>query len=262
MLIQDLEKACFEQAGRIRPDPVWRMHAHTHPFHELVCVMRGRIHVLSNRTKLACSAGDVLLYPAGTPHEEWTDADDPLESLFIGFTCHLDTAGIIVLNDRRGRIAEMFRWLYEDTRNAPLSSRHEHDTLLAAILAECECSMTEPVHAWVERVRSHVQNHLSEPLALGALAGVARLSLYHFARAFKHATGQSPMAAVRTMRLQHARQLILSTSLPLKEIAVLSGLGNAYSLSRTFKQCLGIPPGKLRRFHREVGRGRKSATGR
>jgi transcriptional regulator GlxA family with amidase domain len=58
------------------------------------------------------------------------------------------------------------------------------------------------------------------------------------------------MADVRAMRVHHARQLILGSAVPLKEVAGLTGLGNEYSLSRTFRQCLGIPPGKLRRFHR------------
>jgi transcriptional regulator GlxA family with amidase domain len=58
------------------------------------------------------------------------------------------------------------------------------------------------------------------------------------------------MAAVRAMRLQRARQLLVSTRMPLKEVAALTGLGNAYAMDGLFRRCLGIPPGLFRRHHR------------
>jgi len=226
------------------------MKPHAHSFHELICVMRGRMHVAGAGRVLDAAAGDVLLYPANVAHEEWTDAAAPVESVFFGFTCPLDAdSGIVAARDPRGRIGEMACWVYADLRAGRSACRIGHQALLTAILAEFASSLTEPTHAWVEQVRGHIRKHLAERLTLDALARVAGLSRFHFARAFKRATGETPLQAVRAIRLQHARQLILGTSLPLKAIAEQSGLGNVYSLSRAFRQCLDIPPGKLRRFH-------------
>ena len=56
----------------------------------------------------------------------------------------------------------------------------------------------------------------------------------------------TPMAMVRQLRLHHARDLIMSTSRPLKEIAPLCGLGDVYNMTRVFRRELGYTPGSLR----------------
>jgi AraC-like DNA-binding protein/mannose-6-phosphate isomerase-like protein (cupin superfamily) len=246
-----LNEARFQLAGHVRSDPAWRMQSHSHPFHELICVLRGRIHVMEGARTHAAVSGDVLFYPAGVPHAEWTDAEAPVESAYIAFACPLELeTGIVILHDPRGRIAEMMRWLHEDVLAGCPATQPEQQSLLVAILSEWERGLSEPTHAWIKRFRQHVQAHVSEPLTLEILARVAGLSRYHFVRAYKQATGRTPMADVRAMRVQHARQLILGTALPLKEIAGLSGLRDAYALSRSFRHCLNTTPSELRRYHR------------
>jgi AraC-like DNA-binding protein len=61
------------------------------------------------------------------------------------------------------------------------------------------------------------------------------------------------MADVRAIRAQYARELILGTHLPLKEIAPRAGLGNEYSMSRLFRRVFQMPPGQYRRFQARRG---------
>jgi transcriptional regulator GlxA family with amidase domain len=53
--------------------------------------------------------------------------------------------------------------------------------------------------------------------------------------------------------VERARDLILSTSLPLKEIAPAVGLGDVFRLGKLFREQLGTTPAGLRRMK---GRGR------
>jgi transcriptional regulator GlxA family with amidase domain len=55
------------------------------------------------------------------------------------------------------------------------------------------------------------------------------------------------MRDLQLLRVESAKQLILTTDLPLKAIAPLAGLGDEYRLSRVFRRHLGLPPGALRR---------------
>lgn len=241
----------FRHVGRVAPDPRWSTPSHGHAFHELICVVRGRIFARGETRTVTGTVGDVLLYPAGAMHGEWTEPDAPLESLFIGFDGDLPAArDITLVRDTRGRISEMVRWMHDDASEGRPADRHGRDALLGAVLAEFESGRLGRDEAWIERVRHHVRTHLDGPLDLGTLAGVAGLSRFHFVRSFRAATGQTPMAAVRAMRLQHARQLILGTALPLKGIAAMSGLGDEHSLSRVFRKELGHPPGALRHVRR------------
>ena len=55
------------------------------------------------------------------------------------------------------------------------------------------------------------------------------------------------MADVRAERLDWARDWLLTTTLPLKEIARRTGLGSAQAFSRVFSARHGQPPGAFRR---------------
>lgn len=224
-----------------------------HTIHELICVLHGHFHVAGGGRTRVFTGGDVVLYPAETRHLDWTDADAPAECLWIGFNCPLNEkpAGIVVLRDPRGRIAEIASWLIEDAQDGREPTHPELRAMLVVLLAEFDRGVTEPYQApWVKQVQDHIQAHLAGDLSLHTLAKIAQLSPYHFLRMYKRATGRTPMAAVRAMRLHRARQLLVSTRLPLKEVAAQSGLGNAYAMDGLFRRCLGIPPGRFRRQQR------------
>jgi AraC-like DNA-binding protein len=240
--------------GRFRPASSRPTVAPTHHrFHELIYVLHGHFHVAAGGRTRLFTAGDVVLYPAGTCHLDWTEAAASAECLWIGFNCPLNEqpTGMAVLRDPRGRIAEIASWMIEDTLDGREPAHPELRAMLVAILAEFERGMTDPCQLpWVKQVQEHIQAHLAGDLSLPALAQVAQLSPFHFLRMYKRATGRTPMAAVRAMRLQRARQLLVSTRIPLKEVAVQCGLGDAYAMDGLFRRCLGIPPGLFRRHHR------------
>jgi AraC-like DNA-binding protein len=98
----------------------------------------------------------------------------------------------------------------------------------------------------MRRVREHVELHLSESMDLAELAGVAGLSLYHFARAFKQSTGVTPHQYLVQRRIEQAREMLARSDLPLSEIALAAGFSDQSHLARLFRQTLGITPGQFR----------------
>ena len=71
----------------------------------------------------------------------------------------------------------------------------------------------------LRRVVDYIETHLAEDLTIEALAGVACLSPFHFARAFKAATGEAPHRYLTDRRIGRARALLADGRLPLGEIA-------------------------------------------
>lgn len=55
------------------------------------------------------------------------------------------------------------------------------------------------------------------------------------------------MEDVRRLRVEEARELIITTNLLLKEIAPLVGLSDEYQLSRLLRRYLGVSTRKLRK---------------
>lgn len=98
----------------------------------------------------------------------------------------------------------------------------------------------------LERVIDYIEAHVDEALCVEALAAVACLSPYHFARAFKTATGQPPHRYVAARRLAHAKAMLSGREVPIVEIADRCGFSSASNFSRAFKRATGVGPAAWR----------------
>lgn len=233
--------------GHIAPDPDWRMRAHHHPFHEMIAPVRGVLHVRANGQVRQAAPGRLMLYAAGLNHEEWSDRDAPLESYFVAFHASgLAARDLLTAEDPDGRIRQLLRWMHHDLHHAQSGAQAFQQHALRIILDWFRSGAPSPENEWVAALRDHIRRHLAEPLSLDDLARVAGCSRFHLVREYRRLTGRTPMADVRRQRADHAREKILSTNMPLKAIAPASGFANEYTLSRTFQQLYGHPPGQLR----------------
>ena len=79
------------------------------------------------------------------------------------------------------------------------------------------------------------------------MAAVARLSVYHFARQFKAATGMPPHEYLIARRVERARQFLQGgRDLSLAEVAAQAGFRDQSQFSRHFKRLVGVTPGRFR----------------
>src|SRR5215510_1902953 len=99
----------------------------------------------------------------------------------------------------------------------------------------------------LRRVREYVQVHLSESIDLSLLAGVAGLSMHHFAREFKQSAVCAPHHYLIQKRVERAQQLLAQTGLSLAEIACAVGFSDQGHLARHFRGLLGTTPREFRR---------------
>jgi AraC-like DNA-binding protein/PAS domain-containing protein len=104
--------------------------------------------------------------------------------------------------------------------------------------------------AALRRVCEFVESRLEDSLSVDALAAQARLSVYHFARAFRHSTGVSPHRYVLQQRVRRAKRLLVETDLPLARIASAVGFSDQGHLSRQFGALVGTTPSSYRKMNR------------
>jgi transcriptional regulator of acetoin/glycerol metabolism len=98
----------------------------------------------------------------------------------------------------------------------------------------------------MRRVREYVEVHLGESIDLSMLAGVAGLSVHHFARQFKQSAGVTPHAYLTQKRVDRARKMLVQTDLPLAEIAFTVGFFDQGHLARHFRHMFGTTPREFR----------------
>ncbi len=96
----------------------------------------------------------------------------------------------------------------------------------------------------LRRVTDFIESQLGEDLTIEALAKEASLSPFHFARAFKGATGTTPGRYLTYRRIERAKTLIARREAHLAEIADECGFSSQAHLIRRFKQFVGTTPGE------------------
>jgi transcriptional regulator GlxA family with amidase domain len=98
----------------------------------------------------------------------------------------------------------------------------------------------------MRRVQEYMKAHLGESVDLSMLAGVAGLSVHHFARQFKQSIGVTPHHYLTQKRVERAQEMLAQTDLSLSEIAYASGFSDQSHLARHFRQMLGTTPREFR----------------
>lgn len=96
-------------------------------------------------------------------------------------------------------------------------------------------------------VSSYLSFHIGEPLSVADMARRANLSPSRFGVVFRRHFGLSPHQYFLRLRIGHAQELLRTTDLPLREIAVSCGFADVHHFSKAFKRVARLPPGAYRR---------------
>jgi AraC family transcriptional regulator len=119
-------------------------------------------------------------------------------------------------------------------------------------LAVESCGGTRLPQRTLARVTDYMQSALAETLALEDLAGIARMSPFHFSRSFHRTTGLAPHAFVTMLRMERAKTLFLEGRYPVAEVAARVGFRNFSHFRRQFLKHTGFRPSELRPASHDV----------
>lgn len=239
-------KECYLRRTSAR----WRYVRHVHEdVNELFLVLKGCLSVATPRGAIQAGANYAVVYPRGLVHLPSSNADEDLEVIGMAWTGDVyewDMAKLMQC-DRFGRLRHQLMWMLDSAPGEEAGGEPVLDLLGRSVILEYNRLCSGEAPDMMVRVRRFMRENLGRPLVLEDLARVAGLNRYYFARLFKKASGESPMRAVSTMRMEAARDLILHTTLPLKSIAAQTGFADEAHMSHTFHRLLGRSPGSLRR---------------
>ena len=96
-------------------------------------------------------------------------------------------------------------------------------------------------------VTAYIEANLAAEISLEQLAEVARLSRFHFVRAFARATGQTPHAYLVARRLEAAKRLLRATEFPIEDVARRCGFRGGSHFATRFRRAFGASPSAYRR---------------
>lgn len=172
------------------------------------------------------------------------------------------TAGVSLAlsHEQRARLGSVVRLLETAGQNLPHNDNEAYRCVAkATALLQAECEFAATSHrftkrrdflpAWkLTRVMAFLDANLDRPIRIEEMAAIAKLSCSHFSRAFRSTVGEPPSAFVIHRRVERAEQLILLTDKPLSQIALECGMADQSHLTKLFRRCYGMSPGKWRRL--------------
>ena len=105
------------------------------------------------------------------------------------------------------------------------------------------------------RVVDYIEASIDRDLDLASLAGVASMSVYHFARRFRETIGMSPHAYVLCRRIRRAQEMVIRGRSSLTQVSAACGFSSQAHLTAVFRRSLGVTPGEYRRaiVHTRLG---------
>ena len=104
----------------------------------------------------------------------------------------------------------------------------------------------------VQRVIRRLREHYAEPVRIEALAELAGMSETSLHRHFKAVTSMSPLQFQKQVRLQEARNRLLSDGHDIAGVGFAVGYDSPSQFSREYSRQFGRPPGRdLERLRRE-----------
>lgn len=116
--------------------------------------------------------------------------------------------------------------IQKHARNKPENLQHKSDNRAVAI------------------AQDYIQSYYAEDVSLDDIANEAGFSPYYLSRMFKSEVGLPPHKYLIQVRIQRAKAL-LSSGMPIANVAVEVGFADQSHLTKWFKRVVGVPPGQF-----------------
>lgn len=215
-------------------------------------------------SKLRNFNNKLTFVPAGHAYQEWHEISTPARVTYLYF----DPAKLRKSNDVEAQYAP--KAFFEDAgvwetavklksvvqRGQPEDAPYS-EALVRVLAHELSCSDEDIVRtsatrgglaSWQMRaVAAYVEEHLNEQTSLTTLAGLARLSRYHYCRAFKRAFGVAPHQYLVQRRIEKAKILLADRATTVTEVGLILGYSQTSSFSVAFRKNLRQTPTEFRR---------------
>ena len=231
--------------------------------YNLHLVYGGSGYVFQEGERIPMGKGSGFLYPRGAYQQYGSDPVQPWEVRWVHFSTALSlplleeadqSRGYFFTFDLNAGLTALFEEMYRlsaayETRSEPRLSALLYEILVTLL------QNSEPLHGSVpleirhsiRRTADLIHKECERPWTLESMSRLAGYSSYHFLRLFRSIMGKTPNRYLSECRLARAKLLLVSTELPVEQIALQTGFHQSSYFIKVFKQAEGLPPSQYRR---------------
>lgn len=145
--------------------------------------------------------------------------------------------------------------LYGEFRRFDPPSLISLEGILLEILADAarNCTGSGPrtaVPHWLRQAREYVESNFLHSISLSEIAQIAGVHRVHLAREFRRYFSITVGELLRRRRVEHACRLVSNTQDSLADVAIACGFSDQSHFCATFRQQIGVTPGRFREIVR------------
>jgi AraC-like DNA-binding protein len=256
------------RAGHVQTAPDYGVKRQSYPGHDLLLCIAGAGFVRCNDRVFPVTAGQLAWIDCHHPHAHWTDPSRPWELLWVrvdGMPSRRFAKALGVrdrpLFDLRDSAAAgiIFKHIFALLRERPPAiDAALHAAVAASIALLFEARLLDSAHSErgpleertdfkLRAVLANMRLHYRRSWKVEELARLSGLSVPHFFRRFRKATGSSPMDWLRRERMNQAKRRLSESRDRIRDIAEQVGYGDQFYFSRDFKKLVGLSPRQYRK---------------
>jgi AraC family transcriptional regulator len=101
---------------------------------------------------------------------------------------------------------------------------------------------------WLKNARRHLESNCLRAVSLAEMARISGMHRVHVSREFRKHFGTTIGEFLRSLRVEHARRLLASTTQTLTDIALDCGFADQSHFSATFRRLTGLTPAVFRQM--------------
>jgi AraC-like DNA-binding protein/mannose-6-phosphate isomerase-like protein (cupin superfamily) len=217
-----------------------------HSFNEFVIILKGSMCVEMLGKNVYGKSGDILFYHAGVAHKEQSTRGT--EIICIGWEEKRKIEFPVVTHDASKKICFLAKLLFEQDRSSYPYNRLLQEKIFEVIRIELMKTFeSEENHPFIGNLKSFMIDNLDKPLTSENMARYIHMSKPYLWKTYKNLTGRTPIEDLRNIRLETAKNMMVTTGLPIKAISSKVGFTNVYLFTRLFKKYFNLPPGHFRK---------------
>ncbi len=128
--------------------------------------------------------------------------------------------------------------------------KHAVRVAVTGVHARASTLGDDPLDQSIERVRQMIRQRACEGITVEEILSHLDMSRPTLEKRYRELTGMSPAQEIRRLRAERARELLLTTSLPVSKVARSVGFDDPRPFMVFFKREFGHTPGAFRQVHR------------
>lgn len=207
---------------------------------------------------IAADAGSIIYLPQGRDYKVERIAE-PKGCYAINFSCFEDLSEnpFCIKLKNKSRAESLFKsseklWKLRSPEAVSRCNSAFYEILSLiqheAFLHYVPDSKKKKIAAATEHIQSHF---LEEDISIEHLASLCGMSSTYFRRLFSEIYGISPLKYINSLKIEHAKELLMSDMYPIEEIASVCGFSDGCYFRRVFKAQTDTTPTEYKRTNKQ-----------